>query len=1065
VGAETAASEGLRVRLIGPFEVEGVDLAGLRSRKSRTLLKVLALAEGRPVSVDRLVDCLWGDRPPAKAEREVAVNASRARAVVGGDNVERSDAGYRLRLTWCDVVALAELDDEAQRRTAIGDQVAARAAAIAGTALVRGELLCDEADPWWAEAEVAAVARRVASLRRVSARAALALGALSAAASEAEQALARDPLDEDALRVLMTAQVLAGRSGSALAAYADLRTRLVEELGVGPDAETEALHTAILLEQPLPNAGERIGGAGRVTSVSQTSPGDGPDGDLPGRDEELGALDAALAGLADRPLVLALDGEPGSGKTTVLDAFERRARGAGAVVLRATCDERGLDLPLEPLSVALDAQLDTLGRDERERVLGADAETLGPLLGSSAASAAGLPGPSATPDALQMMVFSSIGRVLARLAGGASLVLLVDDAHRSGPSMGAWLHHVVRRADPVMLVVAARRTSGPGSEASAIEPTRTIPVGPLDLPAARQIVGEERAAQLLERSGGNALFLVELATVAEEAPLPDTVRAAVVGRVTDPEVATSLESAAVLGPEFDLDLLAGVLRRSALEVLDHLEAGLRDGLLQERESEVVFRHALIRDALAAGVSTPRRALLHREAVRVLLDRADADPLVIAHHARLAGEVATAASALADAAALAAARFDLAEAERLLTEAIDLAPSGDLLLQRGRVRLARADLDGADTDATAAVAGTGAAALELRAWVARFRHDMEQAIRLGAQAAQRADDPTTRASALIAVAFAHRGLGDLTAAERDLTDAIATEGAADLGARGWLGVLRVHQGRPAEALELLEPAIGAEVETVYGFWVEHTLQMTAHAYAMTGRVVEALALLDRLERELDRRGSRARYAGLAENYRGWILRNLADPRGLELAEGALEVTSMAEPRTQSMLDLADGHLRAGDLDAAAARLDAADATMQIRWFQHRWRCEARLGLLRAQLGLARHDPGPAAELAAEVAATAEARGDERYPVLARLAGARATAMRRERVDRDAVARDLARLPEVAAMESWWITALVAQDLGEEQWRGLATRYADALARGAGPDEEAFRERAARWLDRS
>jgi DNA-binding SARP family transcriptional activator len=56
----------LRVRLLGDLEVEGCDLGRLGRRQVRTLLKVLALGRGRPVSVDRLVDCLWGDDSPSR---------------------------------------------------------------------------------------------------------------------------------------------------------------------------------------------------------------------------------------------------------------------------------------------------------------------------------------------------------------------------------------------------------------------------------------------------------------------------------------------------------------------------------------------------------------------------------------------------------------------------------------------------------------------------------------------------------------------------------------------------------------------------------------------------------------------------------------------------------------------------------------------------------------------------------------------------------------------------------------------------------------------------------------
>jgi DNA-binding SARP family transcriptional activator/tetratricopeptide (TPR) repeat protein len=1057
VGPDSSTSGGVRARLLGPFEIEGVDLGGLRSRKARTLLKVLAVAEGRPVSVDRLVDCLWGDAPPAKAEREVAVNASRARAAVGTEVVERTDAGYRLRLGWCDLAALAELEVEAQRRVDADDFVAARAGAEAGLALVRGPFLCDEPDPWWADAEQAAVERRIASLRRIAARAALALGALGAASSEAEQLLVTDPLDEEALRILMTAQAAVGRTGSALHAYAEVRKRLAEELGVDASPETEALHMAILQDEPLPGLPEDA----RHLTLDVA-----PDVDAhvpTGRAVEMDALVGALDGVDDGVTCVALEGEPGAGKTTLLDSFARYMQGRPVTVLRATCD--AIELPLEPIAAALLGHMRMLPPEEVDSVLGPEAEVLAPLLGTSEAPAAGLPGPAATSDALIAMLHDALGRVFDRMAEGWSVALLLDDAHLAGASTREWLRHLRRRWQGIsMLVVLARRT-GSAVDPDPVEVDRVVSVGPLDLDAATHIAGPERAAELLERSGGNALFLVELASAGSSLDeLPASIQAAVLRRSAEvgAEVASVLSAAALLGDDVDLDLLAGVLGRPPLDVLDGLEVGLAHGLLAERESQLVFRHSLVREALAAEVSVARRSLFHREAARILDDRPGADPLLVAFHARKAGEVERAAEALAAASALAAARFDLAEAERLLDEALSLAPTSELLLRRGRVRLARADLDGADEDALAAVAGGGAPALELRAWVARFRHDMESAIRLGTEAADRASDPTTRASSLLAVAFAHRGLGDLTEAEHELDAAIATPGAADLGARGWLGVLRVHQGRPGEALDLLQPEVGAEVEAIHGFWVEHTLQMTIHAYAMTGQVSEALTLLDRFERELERRGSDARYAGVADNYRSWILRGLCDPLGRELAERAIERTVIPEARTQSMLDLADCCLRVGDVDDAVAQLDRVADSLRARWFQNRWRAEARLDLLRARVHLDAGESERAEEHGLVVADTAAARGDRRYSVLGRLVVARARARQGASVDHDAVAADLELAGEVAALEAWSETALLARDLGVDRWRQLAEERVVLLGRGAGVHEAPFLARARSWL---
>ncbi|MGH9121788.1 MAG: AfsR/SARP family transcriptional regulator, partial [Acidimicrobiales bacterium] len=122
----------MRVRILGPLKVEGIDPARLGSRKQRTLLRALALAGGAPVSVDRLIDCLWPDRFPAQPGEQVGVLVSRLRSGLGAHRVPRGDAGYSLAADWIDLVALEEIAAEAVGRLKGGHPAAAATAATAG---------------------------------------------------------------------------------------------------------------------------------------------------------------------------------------------------------------------------------------------------------------------------------------------------------------------------------------------------------------------------------------------------------------------------------------------------------------------------------------------------------------------------------------------------------------------------------------------------------------------------------------------------------------------------------------------------------------------------------------------------------------------------------------------------------------------------------------------------------------------------------------------------------------------------------------------------------------------
>jgi DNA-binding SARP family transcriptional activator len=1007
------------VRLLGDFRVDGVELDALRSRQARRLLKRLALEQGGTVPADSLADAVWGDRPPAHPERDLHVLVSRARSVVGADRLVRRDGGYALLADWWDDAELVTLGREAARRAEAGDPVGARTAAEAALALARGPLLADEPDAAWATEARSSAAASLADVLRVAATAALATGQVGDAAAYASRALAADPYDEAALRTLMRAHAAAGRPASALAEFARAAERLGEELGVDPSAETRALHEQLLREEA-------------PAAATPRSPG------LVGRATELRVLDEELERSRSAGRMVVVSGEPGIGKTALLDSWALTAATRGTTVLRGRA-EAG-ELGLQPVLDALAGRL-------------ADVALVDWAGGS------GLPGPGASTDALSLRVFTRLDEVIGSLPRGTGMALLLDDADSADPVTWGWLAHVRRRRElPLLVVLALRDPSVATGGADA-----AIPLPPLRADAVGQLVGVERATELLARSGGNPLLLTELAGAAGDDAVPGTLREAVAARLrrTGPAEAT-LQAAAVLGATIDLDLLAAVLCAAPLEVLEQLDTGVRQAFLAERDGVLAFRHELVRLAVAAGASATRRAWLHRRAAEALRTRTGGSPLELARHAREGGDRTLAAEGLAAAAELAVARLDLPGAERLLDEGLALTDTTRLRLQRSRVRMSRGDLEGADADAVVAMAtDTTGEALELRAWAARNRHDLDGAIRLGRAAAVTAADPTVRASSLIAIAFGHRGNGDLRQAEAVLEEAAGAP--SELGLPAWTGVLRVHQGRPADGLAALEPVVGAEARRGgQGFWVEHTLQMTAHAYGLLGRSADALRVLGRLEQEIDRRGTVVRYAGLQHTYRSWILRNLGDPSAEGLALTGLALAGSQEILAQCHLDVADCLLRTGDLSGASDRLAVAEAESGTRWFHNKWRFDQRRLILLARLALAQHDAAAAGSAADQAVSAAEQRGDARYAVLGRLVGAVASAHSREGVDGADLGRDLDALPGVAALEGWWLAADVADATGSVHARAVAHQLADHVAREAGARGSAFREVAAMRL---
>jgi DNA-binding SARP family transcriptional activator len=1028
--------QGLRIRVLGGLQVEDLDAAALGSRKARSLMKRLALARGQAVPVDQLVDGLWGNSPPARPAEQVAVLVSRLRGVLGADRLPRDDVGYRLVADWLDVDALAELVEEATRRLAAGETAAARAAAGAALALARGEVLPDELDAEWAEVDRARAHRLLAQARTVAAEAALAAGDAAAAAEAAGAALDHDPYDEAALRVQMRALAATGRPASALAAYARLRERLSEDLGVDPAPETETLHTALLLgDAPVVPA---------VAGDHHAAPTAAPVS-LPGRDGALAALDAALA----QGGVASVEAEAGMGKTRLLDTWAARTASGGTTVLRGRFEELARSLPLQGVMDAIDLHLRGLEPDAAAAVLGAEGDVLAPLLGR-------LPAGASTVGALigqasgEALLFGAIHAVLGRIAGRGPAALLLDDVHLAGPITFEWLHFVARRGLPpgAVVVVARRPEEGPPV------PARVVALNPLSVGDAAEVVGEERAAVLHARSAGHPLFLVELAAAGDDDALPTSIRDAVAAQCARAgEAADTLRASAVLGTDIDLDLLAAAVGRPPVELLAHLEEGVRRRVLVEHGDGFAFSHGLVRDALAADTSASRRALLHREASRALAARSSPDPRAVAFHARLGGDDATAAAALVDAAAIAADHYDSAEAERLASEAIDLADSARARLARARVRIVRGEYQRAIDDAQEARRlGAGAEALELIAWSAHFLKDDATAVEVGEEGARIAVDQQVRASCLTVSGWSRATGGDVKTAAPQLEQAYAmATGQTRTMAAAWLGGLVILQGRPDEGLSLISPLLTMGVGSLHSQPLTYAHMLGAIAFGYQGRPVEALASVDHLEAETARTGS-PRFAGRADNIRGWILRTLgATSEADELNRHALEVSelgALTEPLSHAHLDLATGAVLRGELDEAVDHLDAVDA---IQHLPHslRWRHRLRSRLLRTRVAMANQAWDDAEADAAGAITAATELSATRQILLAQLLQAEARLRRGDAVDHAGIEALLEQLPASAGLEAWRITADLADAGSIDRWRALAQRRAADLAARAGP----------------
>src|SRR5260221_14438699 len=148
----------MRVHVVGRFSVERdgvpVDEAQFGSRKGRLLLKLLAARRGHLVAMDDIIDVLWGEAAPAKAEANVATLVSRLRGVVGADVIVGGRTGYRLAFgpdVRLDMDDAEHLVTEAEHRGASTQPALALTAATRALQILSsGSVLEDEPGADWA---------------------------------------------------------------------------------------------------------------------------------------------------------------------------------------------------------------------------------------------------------------------------------------------------------------------------------------------------------------------------------------------------------------------------------------------------------------------------------------------------------------------------------------------------------------------------------------------------------------------------------------------------------------------------------------------------------------------------------------------------------------------------------------------------------------------------------------------------------------------------------------------------------------------------------------------------
>jgi predicted ATPase/DNA-binding SARP family transcriptional activator len=451
------------VRLFGELEAvrEGIPVP-VRGTKQRALLALLALRRGEPVSADRLIDALWGDGQAANPANALQAQIGQLRRTLGPEAIVTTEAGYALAVgpDDVDVVRFERLVAKGRRLAEAGEPAQASAALGAALGLRRGEPLAEFAYAGFADTQRAQLDELTLVAIESRAEADLVLGRHAELAGELEAQCAQHPLRERLWELLILALYRAGRQAEALHAYAEVRDRLVDELGIDPGPALCELQARILaqdssLAAPIP------------APVRAAAPV--PAGNLRerlssfiGRDAEL----EQLRGSVRSSRLVTLTGPGGTGKTSL--AVE------AAAAMRAEYPD-GAWL-VELASVAAPG-------------------AVGPAVAGALGAAASALG-SAQPA-------GSAAELIVRHLAGRLLVVVLDNCEHVIAEAAA-LADTLAGAVPGLRLIATSR------EALGIPGEVLVPVGGLAIPAAVELFADRaRAVQPGFRADGQASDVIK----------------------------------------------------------------------------------------------------------------------------------------------------------------------------------------------------------------------------------------------------------------------------------------------------------------------------------------------------------------------------------------------------------------------------------------------------------------------------------------------------------------------------------------------------------------------------
>jgi DNA-binding SARP family transcriptional activator len=668
------SASALQIRVLGPLEIvwagRPVDLGGL---KARALVARLLIDRGLIVSVDRLIDSLWGDHEGDGPEIALRSTISRLRkrlreAGVPEDLIVTRAPGYVLDVpaATTDVFAFEQMVVDGKRQLARHRATEALRVLEEAQNLWRGAAYSEVRDEPFARAEARRLEELLLAAIETRLDAAFTLGNHESLIGELETLTGLHPMREHLWSRRMLALYRSGRQAEALRVYQDLRSTLVSELGIEPGHDVTWMEHAILAQDPAlsfavpnePAMSARVmtdAAAGGTDDASTgyrvripTSPTQGP---VVGRDGESSLLRDwwASVGKGDSSLLF-VEGDPGIGKTRLVGELARAVEGEHALVLWGRCDEEPV-APFQPFAEALGRYFHAESADRISRMPNWQLTELSRLVLRLREYATPFEGDAGDPESNRFRFFEAVTATLSELAGTGSLLLVVDDLHFADQPTLLLLRHIVRNIDraklgivgmyidtevpfghPLRQALADLRSDRSVetvhlrglSEDGVEELVRGWPNVPVDL-----------VPRLFKLTDGNPLFLEEMlgqfsgrdiehagghgdTSVPVDLEPPEAIRELVARRVSRlPEsVIYLLQAAAVAGQECEASVVAEAAELSPDQELDAFDQAEESRLLRRVGGLVrdryTFTHGLVREAIYGELLRGRRVRYHHK---------------------------------------------------------------------------------------------------------------------------------------------------------------------------------------------------------------------------------------------------------------------------------------------------------------------------------------------------------------------------------------------------------------------------------------------------------------------